>query len=57
MSAGPRSREVHEFIEDIVSEVDNDQSGFDVLLLLLEEEAAEQQVIEFMNAPIQDWQA
>jgi len=46
------SRDVHDFIEGIVSEVDNDQSGFDVLLALLEQGATEAQVIEFMNAPV-----
>jgi hypothetical protein len=46
------SQDVHDFIEGIVSEVDNDQSGFDVLLAILEQGATEAQVIEFMNAPV-----
>lgn len=45
------SQDVHDFIEGIVSEVDNDQSGFDGLLALLEQNATEAQLIEFMDSP------
>lgn len=43
------SKEVHQFIEDIVSEVDNDQSGFRELQQLLETGATQSQVVDFMN--------
>jgi hypothetical protein len=45
------SKEVHQFIENIVSEVDNDQSGFRELQQLLETGATQSQVVDFMRWP------
>jgi hypothetical protein len=43
------SSDVHEFIRAVVSEVDNDQSGFRELLELLESGGSEADVVKLMD--------
>jgi len=43
------SKNVHHFIRNVVSEVDNDQSGFRELRDLLKNGATQSQIVDFMN--------